>query len=292
MQRRDFLRLGLAATAASAFPFSRSFGAESPAKVLYFSNSVGFEHDPVKITSNGLSVSDIALKKLGAANGVEVVCTKDGKVFDGDLKQYGCIAFYTSDDLLKGPNAMSVEGKKRFLAAIDDGVGFFGFHSATDTWKTAGPPFETQTKVDPYISMLGAEFISHGPQQDADMLVSQPAEIPWLKNKGEAFKYFDEWYALKNFNKDMHVIMTQETKGMKGQEYQRPPFPATWARMQKKGRVMYCSMGHRNEFWQDDNMMGLIRDCFGWILGRYDMDLTPNIDKVAPQASVLRLVEK
>ncbi len=292
MQRRDFLRLGLAAGAATAFPFSRSFAADAPTKVLYFSNSVGFEHDPVKIVKDGLSVSDMALKKLGAANNVEVVCTKDGKIFDGDLKQFSSFAFYTSGDLLQGPNAMSAEGKKRFLAAIDDGVGFFGFHAATDTWKTDGLPFESQTNVDPYISMLGAEFISHGPQQDAIMTISQPAGIPWLKEKGKEFKYFDEWYALKNFNKDMHVILTQETKGMEGQEYQRPPFPATWARKQKKGRVMYCSMGHRNEFWEDDYMMEFIRDCFGWILGRYDMDITPNIDKAAPEASVLRYAAK
>ena len=113
MLRRDFLRAGLAASAVAALPFSRSFAAEPAMKVLYFSNSAGFEHDPVKIVKDGLSVSDIALKKLGAAFDIEVVCTKDGKIFDGDLKQFSCIAFYTSGDLLTGPNAMSAEGKKR-----------------------------------------------------------------------------------------------------------------------------------------------------------------------------------
>jgi len=288
MLRRDFLRAGLAASAVAAFPFSRSLADDSVMKVLYFTNSAGFEHDPVKIVKDGLSVSDIALKKLGAAYNIEVVCTKDGKIFDGDLKQFSAIAFYTSGDLLQGPNAMSPEGKKRFLAAIDDGVGFFAFHAASDTWRTAGPAYENQTTVDPYISMLGGEFISHGPQQEALMKVTQPAQIPWLKDKGESFKYYDEWYAHKNFNKDMHVILTQETAGMEGRDYNRPPFPATWARMQKKGRVFYTSMGHRNEFFEDENMMKFVRDGFAWVLGEYNMDLTPNIDKVTPEASILQ----
>ncbi|MCL2306318.1 MAG: ThuA domain-containing protein [Planctomycetaceae bacterium] len=288
MLRRDFLRIGLAASAATAFPFSRSLADDKAVKVLYFSNSAGFEHEPVKIVKDGLSVSDIALQKLGAAHNIEVVCTKDGKIFDGDLTQFRCFAFYTSGDLLKGPNAMSAEGKKRFLAAIDDGIGFLGFHAATDTWRTNSPPYENPKEVDPYIAMIGGEFISHGPQQEAVMKVTQPAQIPWLKDKGESFKYFDEWYAHKSFNKDMHVILTQETEGMNGKDYNRPPFPATWARMQKKGRVLYTSMGHRNEFFQDDNMMKLVRDCFGWVLGEYDMDVTPNIDKVTPGASILQ----
>ncbi|MGL6226248.1 MAG: ThuA domain-containing protein [Thermoguttaceae bacterium] len=289
MKRRDFLRTSLATAAAISLPLGRSYGAAQQTKVLYFTNSAGFEHDPVKIRRRTkLSVSDEALKKLGDENGVEVVCTKDGKVFDGDLSQYSCIAFYTSGDLLTGDNAMSAEGKKKFLDAINGGVGFVAFHAATDTWRTAGPPFENQENVDPYIRMLGAEFISHGPQQDAIMKISQPAELPWLKSKGESFKYFDEWYALKNFNKDMHVILTQETAGMQGGEYQRPPFPATWARRQGAGRVLFTSMGHRNEFWNDANMMDFVRDCFAWSMGEFDMDLTPNIDKVAPNASILK----
>ena len=42
---------------------------------------------------------------------------------------------------------------------------------------------------------------------------------------------------------------TLDTKGMKGECYQRPPYPATWARMHGKGRVFYTSMGHREDVW-------------------------------------------
>ena len=39
------------------------------------------------------------LSELGKQHGVEVVCTKDGRVFDDDLAQYAAFAFYTSGDL-------------------------------------------------------------------------------------------------------------------------------------------------------------------------------------------------
>src|SRR3989442_194078 len=55
----------------------------------------------------------------------------------------------------------------------------------------------------------------------------------------------EEWYALKNFAPDLHVILVQDNEGMKGVMYQRPSFPATWARRHHKGRVFYTSMGHR-----------------------------------------------
>ena len=86
--------------------------------------------------------------------------------------------------------------------------------------------------IDPYIAMLGGEFVTHGPQQVATMRVTSP-DFPGIADQGlsGSFAMNEEWYALKNFAKDMHVILVQETEGMKGQCYQRAPFPATWARM-------------------------------------------------------------
>ena len=291
MLRRNFLCTGLAMSAAAALPwyqpFSRAFAqandAKKPKKILYFLDAL----PPVSGWEHG-SGSDVTLKKLGAANNWEIVCTKDGKIFDGDLKQFDCFAFYTSGDLCQGDNALSPEGKKRFLAAIEDGVGFFGFHTASLTCKSFN-----EIDIDPYITMLGGEFITHGPSQVATVKVTQPAQIPWLKSKGESFEYFDEWYALRKFNKDMRMILTLDTASMKDKVwslgnvyvgYDRTPFPVHWARMHGKGRVMYTALGHPDDFWQDASWMEFVRDCFGWVLGEYNMDMMPNIDKVAPGA--------
>jgi len=294
MQRRDFLAAAGLATLTAVLPLNMSFGQEKKkAKVLYFSRSQGFEHDPVKLVNGGPSVSDKSLKKWGEKNNIEFVCTKDGTIFDGDLDQFDGFAFYTSGNLLAekatdGSKAVSEEGMKRFLKAIEDGKGFVGFHAATDSMKTAGEPFENQENVHPYITMLGGEFIKHDAQQTAPMVITQPADLPWLKDKGEEFDLWDEWYALKNFNKDIHVILVQETAGMKGPSYNRPSFPATWAHNYGKGRAAYTSIGHLNRIWEDDDYAQFFGELIEWSIGRFDIDLTPNLDKVTPEASILQ----
>lgn len=96
-------------------------------KILYFTRSAGFEHEAVKVKDGQPSISDKILTELGQRYGFEVVCTKDGRVFDGDLDQYDAIAFYTSGVLTEPNKAktppMTLEGKNKLLKAIVDGKG-------------------------------------------------------------------------------------------------------------------------------------------------------------------------
>ena len=293
MDRRDMLRVaGAAVLAASSFPLHWVAAAEKKKqKVLYFTRSAGFEHGAVKLKDGQPSISDRTLTELGKRHGFEVVCTKDGRVFDGDLDQYDTIAFYTSGDLTKPNKAktppMSPEGKKKLLATIAKGKGFVGFHAATDSFHSNGPRNENQTKLDPYIAMLGGEFIVHGAQQEAIIRAASP-NFPGVKQFGEFQKLKEEWYALKNFAKDLHVVLIEDNEGMKGDCYQRPPFPATWARMHKKGRVFYTSFGHRDDIWTNPRVQGIIVGGLAWAMGNVKVDVTPNIDKVTPKAGQLK----
>jgi type 1 glutamine amidotransferase len=293
MDRRDILRVtGAAALAASAFPLHWVAAAEEKKqKVLYFTRSAGYEHGAVKLKNGKPSISDRTLTELGKRHGFEVVCTKDGRVFDGDLDRFDAIAFYTSGDLTKPNKAqtppMSPEGKKKLLATIAAGKGFVGFHSATDSFHSKGPRNRNQTEVDPYIAMLGGEFIVHGAQQEAIIRAASP-NFPGVKQFGNVQKLKEEWYALKNFAKDLHVVLIEDNEGMKGDCYQRPPFPATWARMHKKGRVFYTSFGHRDDIWTNPLVQGIIVGGLAWAMGNVRVDVTPNIDKVTPKASQLK----
>ncbi len=293
MDRRDMLRAtGAAVLAASAFPLNWVAAAEKKKqKVLYFTRSAGFEHDAVKIKDGKPSISDRTLTELGKRHGFEVVCTKDGRVFDGDLAQYDAIAFYTSGDLTKPNKAktppMTPQGKEKLLSTIAAGKGFVGFHSATDSFHSKGPRNENQTELDPYIAMLGGEFIVHGAQQEATIRDASP-KFPGVKEFGEVQKLKEEWYALKNFAKDLHVILIEDNEGMKGDCYQRPPFPMTWARMHKKGRVFYTSFGHRDDIWTNPDVQGIIVGGLAWTMGNVKVDVTPNIDKVTPKAGQLK----
>jgi type 1 glutamine amidotransferase len=291
MKRREMLLAsGAAVLGLSAFPLRWVAAQEKKKhKVLYFSRSQTFEHDPVMLRNGGPSLSDEWFTKLGEKTGTEFVCTKDGAVFDGDLDQYDGFIFYVTGDLTKpcsnaaaNPGApMSAEGKKKFLDAIKAGKGFVGIHSATDAFHT-GPK-----RIDPYTAMIGGEFIIHGAQQNAVMRVTDP-KFPGVQGLGNSFKVWDEWYTMYKFAKDLHVILVQETKGMRGNVYQRPPYPATWAHRYGKGRVFYTSMGHGNETWEKKKIFAqVLSGGLAWSLGNAEADLVANIAEVTPEAEVL-----
>ena len=165
------------------------------------------------------------------------------------------------------------------LKAIEGGKGFVGFHCATDSFHSKG--------IDPYIAMIGAEFIVHGAQQKATMKVVSP-EFPGIKGLGDSFALNEEWYALHKFAPDLHVILVQETAGMNGPMYQRPPYPATWARKHGKGRVFYTSMGHREDVWTNPIFQQIVLGGIAWALGNVEADVTPNIATVTPKANETR----
>src|SRR6185436_16683130 len=109
-------------------------------------------------------------------------------------------------------------------------------HSASDTFHSPGneKPGDARYKndgdsVDPYVAMIGGEFIMHGAQQKSRMISADP-KFPGMSAVKEDFGPNEEWYSLKNFASNLHVLLVQETQGMKGNMYQRPPYPATWAR--------------------------------------------------------------
>jgi hypothetical protein len=288
MKRREVLISLGAAAGASLFPYSFVRGTEKKQRILYFTRSAGFEHSAVKRNGDELSFSEKTLTEMGKKAGFDVICSKDGRLFDGDLAEYDAIAFYTSGDLTQ-PNErktppISVDGKRKLLDAIAAGKPFIGFHAATDTWRGGETP-------DPYIKMIGGEFIGHGTQQNVPMEVVSP-KFPGMEGI-ETFSMLEEWYAFKNFGDDLHVILVQDTDAMSKEHeadkrlYDRPPFPATWARMHGKGRVFYTSMGHREDVWTSDVFQRIVLGGIAWALGKVDADITPNIAAVTPKANQL-----
>ncbi len=281
MNRRDMLlTTGAAALGISTFPFGWAAAADKKKqKVLYFSRSAGFVHPMVIPQADGKSVSDKVLIGLGEKNGFDVTCSQDGAVFDGDLDQYDCLVFYTSGNLCNKSEKpqpgqpMSEEGKKKFLAAIEAGKGFVGIHSATDSFRTPS--------VDPYIAMIGGEFLGHDSQQKAKQKLVDP-KFPGMASFGDGFEMMEEWYAFVKFAPDLHVIFVQETAGMKGKNYQRPPYPSTWARMQGKGRVFYTALGHREDVITGPVFAQIVLGGLSWAMRNADADVTPNIAQVTP----------
>lgn len=301
MKRREFLASSFAVALCAVLPSVQPvFAAEgAKKKLLYFERSNGFIH-PSSIVdpSTGMSVGGRVLTEVAKKLGYEVVCTKDGRVFDGDLSQYdafllNCCGTLTGAGGKDGPNAfpMSKEGEQNFFNAIRSGAGVLGFHNASDTNKSGGPSqFENAPieKRNDYTKMIGAEFIVHGSQQETNLRIVKPGELPSVSSIP---RIKEEWYALRNFNPDIHVLMVQETEGMNtnggNRCYDRPAFPCTWVRMEGKGRVAYTSLAHNNSTWETDWMQAIIFDLMKFITRKMDIDVTPNIEKAAPGADIL-----
>jgi hypothetical protein len=88
------------------------------------------------------------------------------------------------------------------------------------------------------------------------------------------------------------VLLAQDTSTMdkeKGNRvaYDRPVYPSTWARTYGQGRVFYTNMGHRQDVWENPVFQSVLVGGINWAVGNVNADVTPNMDKVAPEANTL-----
>jgi hypothetical protein len=292
--RRQFLQTAAVAGAGLTLP-TNSLAAKKKS-VLVFTKSSGFEHDVVKTPNGKPSILESAVRKLGQQHGFEVSATKDGRIFDSkDFREHSAVLFFTTGDLTtvgtdKNP-AMSPQGKQSLLDAIHSGLGFVGIHAASDTFHT--PP-DTEDHAnryiahgeqsDPYLKMLGGEFITHGSTprlQTTNIIISDP-KFPGLEGVKSPVSFNEEWYSLKDFRPDLHVILTLDTKGMTGEPYQRPPYPMTWARMEGKGRVFFTAIGDRPENWSNTFFLNLLAGGIRWSVGEVEASVDKNLTQAAP----------
>jgi len=291
MDRRQMIATtGAAALGLGLSQFSRPFPttwAADPAgpkrKILFFTRSQGYEHSVIARKGGELGFAEKILIDLGKANGFDVTATKDGRIFTPEnIAQYDAFFFYTTGDLTApgGDNQppMSKEGKAALLAAIHDGKGFLGSHCGSDTFHSPGVDrFQhAGERLDPYLAMLGGEFIHHGAQQKSVMTVTDH-KFPGFADLPASFTLLEEWYSLKDFADNLHVLLVQGTKGMTGDLYQRPDYPATWARKHGKGRVFYTSMGHRDDVWENAMFRSILLGGLSWAAGNVEADVTPNL---------------
>ncbi len=297
MNRREMLvKTGAAALTVglSNFPLGWTAAADDrKRRILMYTKSVTFQHPVIARRGDRLSLAEQIVTDLGKKHNFEVECTKDGRVFDKDLGQYDAFVFETQGDLTKvgfTPDKnppMTPQGKENFLKAVAGGKGFVGCHCASDTFHSRGKPTENQERqdVDPYIRMVGGEFISHGEQQEARMHVVDH-RFPGCKDLKD-FRLMEEWYSLKNFAPNLHVLLVQETEGMRNWQYKRPPYPATWARRHHDGRVFFTSMGHREDVWESERFQHILLGGLSWAVGNVEADVTPNLKEAAPEANTL-----
>jgi hypothetical protein len=263
--RRQFLQATALAGAGLALP--KELLAAKKKSVLIFTKSSGFEHEVIKVTAGRPRILEQAVTTLGEQHGFEITATKTAVLDSPDFrKKYSSVVFFTTLDLTKtgtdGNAPMSPAGKQALLDAIHGGLGFVGVHAAADTFHTEPDPEDLSNRYiahgensDPYLRMLGGEFIVHGrsPRLQAANLVVKDPKFPGLEGVTSPVNFTEEWYSLKDFAPDLHVILALDTAGMTGEPYQRAPIPPPgrgcmardvfstppWATARKTGRIRF-----------------------------------------------------
>ncbi len=295
----------LAGLAFLGLALSNAVGA--PLRVLFFTKSSGWEHSAIKEDNFKPSYAATVLSKLGPKNDIEFTFSKDGSLFsDSYLAQFDVVMFYTSGDLTslgtdRNPG-ISGTGLDALFNYVAGGKGFIGLHSASDTFHTNErgggnnpirlPRYRNYGEcADRYVKMLGGEFIRHGPQQVAKATVVD-AKFPGFDGIGAELNVNEEWYTLKEFAPDDHVLLVMQTAGMKGDDYARAPYPLAWVRPQGKGRVGFNAMGHREDVWDSAAYQSMLLGMIKWAAGKAEADITPNLKQVTPEALTIQPVPK
>ncbi len=281
------LAIGLAA--------SLSVLAGPPHKLLFFSKSSTFEHDVISWKKGQPSHAEKIFSELGTKHSWKFEFSKDGSKFSPEyLAGFDAVIFYTTGDLTTtgtdGHPAMTPAGKQALFDYVKGGKGFIGLHCASDTFHTgndskisSGGCAGTVQDSDAFICFLGGEFVTHGDQQMATNKVINP-KFPGFAGAGESFSMNEEWYSLKNFNPDIHVLTVIDPSTMKGDCYQRPAFPTSWAREEGKGRVFYTALGHREDVWTNPIFQNILVGAIQWTTRDVEAAVPPNLKAVAPEA--------
>jgi len=275
----------------------------APLRVLYFTKSSGFEHSVVKHENGQPSYSEKVLTALGAQQGIVFTFSKDGSQFTkAYLAQFDVLLFYTSGDLCStgtdGQPGITVTGLNALFDFVEQGGGFVGLHACSDTFHTnerggGNNPRRRQRyrlygeAADPFVKLLGGEFIRHGPQQVARARVVDPA-FPGFGALGQEIQVMEEWYTLKEFAANVHVLLVMRTEGMEGADYLRPDYPLAWARLHGKGRVAYNAMGHREDVWDSAAFQSMLVGMLTWAGHRNDHELVGNLVSVVPGHATLQ----
>jgi hypothetical protein len=226
--------------------------------LLFIGQGVGYAHDSV-------SHAAITLGKIGQQSGLFDVTIRTDvelltkKKLDGNRKNldyFHAVFFYTTGEL-----PMDDSQKADFRSFIrDDGKGFLGTHAATDTFY----------KWAEYGELIGGYFDEHPWHQEVTVKVEDRSH-PATRHFPPSFTITDEIYQFKNWSRDrIKVLMSLDNRSVdltkKGVKRPDKDFGVAWYREYGKGRVFYCSLGHRESVWDRPDIQKMWLEAIRWAL--------------------------
>lgn len=242
--------------------------AAAPLRVLYLTQSAGFQHAPVKPGPNGVAPSEAAMIAIGKESGAFTaqIAQNASEITPDRLKTIDVLVFYTT-------GVLPIPGTT--WTAIQDWVrsgkgGFVGLHSATDTgWPYEGPR-------DSYTAFIGGKFAGHPWTQGTPVrLATHDSDHPTVSMWAPSVDYAEEIYQYSDY--DPARVRVLQSLDFTGMPLKRPySVPVTWVRQIGKGRLFYTNIGHTPSTWDDPRYRAQIVEGIKWAGGLTKGDATPD----------------
>ena len=221
----------------AAAPDTEPAKPKKPRKLLVYTGCKGFVHSSIP---TGAAAVALMGEKTGA---YETTISDNPTVFAADkLKDFDAVCLVSTTGTLFDDEAL----RKSLMDFVHDGGGLAGIHAATDCfydWEQFG-------------ELMGGYFDGHPWHENVTIKLEEPAHPVMAAFGGEPFEIVDEIYQFKDpYSRDrLHVLMgldTSKTDMTKnGINRKDGDFAVSWVRNAGRGRVFYCSLGHREEiFW-------------------------------------------
>lgn len=263
---------------AAALPANAPAKPAKVRKVLVFSKTAGFRH-------GSIGVGAVSLTELGKKTGAfEVTHSEDESVFENDsLSEFDAVIMLNTTGEIFRPKDWpgdKTEQKKaqdrearlkgNLLAFVREGKGLAGMHSATDTYK----------KWKEYNDMMGGAFVSHPWHKKVPLKNLDPRSPVNAAFSAEGFEVTDEIYQFRDdtaLRGDRRMLLELDADKMdlsKGSRGDRG-YPVSWIDTYGRGRVFYCSLGHRDEIFWNPAVLKHYLAGIQYALGDLEADATP-----------------
>ncbi|CAN5327712.1 ThuA domain-containing protein [soil metagenome] len=204
---------------------------KEPSRVLVFSKTVVFRHLSIEVGQK-------ALFELGKQHGFVVDTTENADRFtEENLKKYQAVVFLnTTGDVL------NEEQQNAFERYIQAGGGYLGIHSAADT----------EYEWPWYNKLVGAWFDNHPTPENVQKgtFIVEDLTHPATSFLPEQWEREDEFYAFRNINPDIQVLLKIDEKTYKGGT-NGDNHPMAWYHEFDGGRSFYTAGGHTNESFSE-----------------------------------------
>lgn len=262
---------------------------EAPAKpkaernVLIFSRTAGFRHSSIEYGVRAVTLMGEKTKAFTA------YATEDPSIFTPEkLKKFDAIFFMNTTENCLAPNpklakdatpeqkaaaAKTEEERKAALKAfVEDGKGLIGVHAATDTYKNWKE----------FNVMMGGAFDGHPWNANSKVTIKNldPKHPLNAAFDGKGFEITDEIYqfradtALPGDRRYLLALDNDKTNVSIGKR-KDTFYPVSWLSTYGKGRVFYCSLGHREDIYWNKAVLQHYLAGMQYALGDLDADAKP-----------------